>query len=209
MSTIGSSLCGRSRDLPEPDVMSKVDSQDGSQTTGTVELGEDGDGERKNGDMSEKFDEESKRCGLNESSTDIVSDKDDSGQAKVGGEVDGKEKEVATEGHKEKDGGEVATGSVEVEEKEPKKAVDKTPPTEEDKSPPPLARDDKTPPPEEEEDGNSSTDRAAAQQKPTLKHHPTEIQGGFGGFLSSQMTSMKRWFSQEPKRGVFLLISNQ
>ena len=66
---------------------------------------------------------------------------------------------------------------------------------------------DKTPPPEEV-DESTVTKEDTAQTKDD-KHqagtHPPK-QRGLGSFFTSQVASMKRWFSQEPKRGTILLL---
>ena len=69
---------------------------------------------------------------------------------------------------------------------------------------------DKTPPPEEVDE--STATREDTSQMKDDKHqagtHPQK-QGGFGSFFTSQVASMRRWFSQEPKRGTLLKLSTE
>ena len=61
---------------------------------------------------------------------------------------------------------------------------------------------DKTPPPEEDDESTMITEDTSQMKddKRQAGTHPQK-QGGFGSFLTSPVASMRRWFSQEPKRG--------
>lgn len=68
-----------------------------------------------------------------------------------------------------------------------------------------LSKEDNTPPPEE--DGHDGQPVGTIDDTSQAKSVPQQVgtnpprQGGFGSFFTSQVASMRRWFSQEPKRG--------
>lgn len=214
LSAIGAALCSRGIVARRVDLM--ADDGGGKEATtlaGTeLEVGGDGEREKVREEESKRLDNEgSAGCGVASEAGSSVD-----GECELNKKTDDKKEETndptkttSTAGGEDtsksggKDGEQPADGCKEISD-------DKTAAKDVNTERGSKTKEETTPPPEEEgegeEGGGSSTSNEAAWQKGNLKRHATgdpPRQGGMGmGLLSSGFASVKRWLSQEPRRGM-------